>query len=230
MVSVREAGQQRRTPPETPVSTAIQQNCLLLNADYKPIKVIDWERAITMLLDDTAEMVENYTGMLVRSATLALPWPAVLRLKRYVRDRTRIRFTRQNVLARDNFACAYCGVRPVKKDGKPDLGELTLDHIVPRAQSKSHTVKLPWNGKTVPVTCWENVVACCQSCNSSKADRTPAQAGMTLHSTPKAPNATDILRMTLYKVLVPSEWTEWLPEGWRGPEGETYWDVELDPT
>jgi hypothetical protein len=53
---------------------------------------------------------------------------------------------------------------------------------------------------------------------------------MTLHSTPKAPNATDILRMTLYKVLVPSEWTEWLPEGWRGPEGETYWDVELDPT
>lgn len=204
---------------------AQHSSVLLLNANFTPLKVIDWERAITLLLEETAELIEDYAGRFVRSELLAMPWPAVLRLKKFVKERTRLRFTRANVLARDNYTCGYCGVRPTKK-GRPDIEELTLDHVVPRAQSKNHTVKLPWSGQTVPVTCWLNVTSACQACNTLKAARTPAQAGMTLRLLPKAPTAGDILRMTLSRKHIPSEWTSYLPDG--AKEWSGYWTDPLD--
>ena len=207
------------------MSSEGQTSVLLLNADYTPLKIIDWERAITLLLEETAELIEDYAGRFVRSELLSMPWPAVLRLKKFVRDRARMRFTRANVLARDNYTCGYCGKRPSKK-GRPDVEDLTLDHVVPRAQAKNHQVTLPWNKKIVAVTCWENITCACSECNMLKADRTPAQAGMTLKVTPRAPLPGDILRMSLAKRVIPDEWREYLPKDspWRN-----YWDGELEP-
>lgn len=203
-----------------------QANTLLLNADFTPLKIIDWERAITLLLEETAELLEGYVDRFVHSELLAMPWPAVLRLKKFVKERTRLRFTRSNVLARDNFTCSYCGKKPTKKGGRPDVEDLTLDHVVPRAQAKNHQVVLPWNKKVVPVTSWDNVASACTSCNSTKAARTPAQAGMTLRIIPRPPTAADILRMTLGRKLIPSEWQSYLPEG--AKEWANYWNEPLD--
>lgn len=204
------------------MSTAV----LLLNMDYKPIKVITWERAITLILDERAEMVEAYVGRWVRSVSDRMEWPAVVRLTTYVRNKARIRFNRQNVLARDAYQCAYCGIQPRTKQGTPDLYELTLDHVIPRAQSKGGTVKAWRSGSTIAVTCWQNVVTACQTCNLRKADRTPEQAGMQLTFEPRVPSPTDVLRMSLRKTRAPTEWAEYLPEGasaWQG-----YWVDELD--
>lgn len=219
---------------ETAVSAAQPSHALLLNADFQPIKVIDWERAVTMLIDDIAEIVEEYAGHLVRSVTTAMPWPAVLRLKRYAKSRVRMRFNRQNVLARDGWTCGYCGVAPRLSNGRPRIEDLTLDHVVPRAQASStHTVRLPWNGKIVPVTCWENVITCCGDCNSKKANRTPNEAGFKLRGLPRNPSAADVLRMTLRKYTIPREWISYLPKGaaaWGGGGvSDDYWTVELDP-
>lgn len=197
---------------------------LCLNADYQPLKVVPWKEAVLMVLDGRAELVTGYVDRLVRSASTSMPWPAVIRLQKYVQQAKRLRFNRQNVLARDGYTCAYCGCQPVTKRGKPDLSELTLDHVIPRAQSKNGRVRTS-EGSFLSVTCWENVVTACVPCNMKKADRTPGQAGMKLHLKPRTPSSMDVVRMMLTKVEIPAEWEDYLPadSGWRG-----YWTAELE--
>lgn len=201
------------------------RHALLLNADYQPLRVVSWERAMLLLLDDRAEMVEQYVGVFVRTVSRAFPWPAVLRLKRYVSAMPRVRFTRWNVLSRDGYRCAYCGAQPVDARGRLHIEELTLDHVVPRAQARRGQVR-SLTGSWVPITCWENVVTACLTCNLRKADRTPAQAGMRLLLAPRVPNPVDALRMSLRRIPVPEEWREYLPAGATGWTG--YWTDELE--
>jgi 5-methylcytosine-specific restriction endonuclease McrA len=209
-------------PPAHP-----QANVLLLNVNYDPLKVVTWERATLLLLEGRAELVEAYAGRLIRSVSQSMPWPAVIRLTEYVRQRTRIRFNRQNVLARDGYKCAYCGVAPKTKQGTPRLEDLTLDHVIPRAQSRNAQVRMYRTGKVVNVTCWENIVCACVDCNIRKADRDPDQAGMRLLVQPRAPTSVDVLRMHLRKARIPQEWVSYLPDG--AKEWASYWTEELEP-
>jgi len=182
---------------------------LLLNADFKPIKVIPWERAIVLIYDEKAELVQAYEGQQIRSVSTSMPMPAVLSLRKYVSSRGKLRFNRQNVLARDDYECAYCGVRPCAKSGRPDLEQLTLDHVIPRAQSKGGFV-VSMEGRRLGVTCWENVVTACILCNTQKGDRTPIQSNMALRFKPRIPTQGDLLRMSLYRVSIQAEWREYL--------------------
>lgn len=205
---------------------------LLLNADYTPIKVIDWQRAIVMLLDRKVALVEEYAGKLIRSTSIDMAFPAVVALKKYVKVASQSKFNRANVLARDGYQCMYCMTKPKTPTGRPDISELTIEHIVPRAQGRVSlyrgrmipVVTLPWNGKVVPVTCWENVVAACYDCNLTKRDRTPAEAGMKLHKHPTKPSAWDVVRMSFLRMRIPEEWKDYLPEGSGWAD---YWDGEL---
>ena len=212
------------------MSTVAPHQALLLNANYAPMAVIPWERAVYLLIDEVADLVQGYIGKAVRSASAEMPWPAVLRMRRFVKSRSRVRFNRLNVLARDGFQCCYCGAKPRLSNGKPRREDLTLDHVVPRSKAKNHMVTLPWNGKRVPVTCWENIVCCCQSCNHAKADRTPEQAEMKLHWIPTTPTTLDVVRIRVQRSAIPNEWLDYIPESWRqgADPNETYWDVELD--
>jgi len=73
---------------------------------------------------------------------------------------------REAVRARDKDMCRYCG-KPVRwTDRKGPLGG-TYDHVDP-------------NGPNT----LENLVVSCRSCNSSKCDRTPTEAGMILRPVP----------------------------------------------
>lgn len=187
-------------------------NVLQLNADYTPMKVIRWQRAVELSLDEKVVQVVAYPGRFVRSASLAMPWPAVVALRRYAAIRGKVRFSSRNVQARDNFACAYCGVRPTQGDGRPDRLQLTLDHVIPRAHARDGQVYLPWTRRWVSVTCWENAATACRGCNFRKADRTPAQAGMLLRIFPRVPTQHDALRMSLSRLVErPDVRAEWLP-------------------
>lgn len=191
-------------------------HALLLNADYQPIKVISWKRAMSLVLEEKASLVIEYVGEVVRSVSRVFGRPAVVRLNTYRRPKGRLRYCPPNVLARDDYRCAYCDARG------PGV-KLTLDHVVPRAQARNGQVVLPWNGKRVPVTCWENVITACYDCNALKADRTPAQAKMPLRSNPRTPTALDMLRMSLNRMRIPAEWVDFLPDG----SERTYWTAEL---
>ncbi len=185
---------------------------LQLNADYTPMRVVGWEHAVELVLDGRAMLVEALPGKYVRSEKLVLPWPAVIALKRYHVIRGRAKFSGKNVVVRDLGVCSYCGSAPRLLDGRIDRDELTLDHVVPRAQARDGVVFLPWSRKWVNVSSWENATTACRACNSFKADRTPAQAGMTMRVYPRNPTQNDVLRMALSKVRrVPREWVAYLP-------------------
>ncbi|MCR4513255.1 HNH endonuclease [Aeromicrobium sp. 50.2.37] len=133
---------------------------LVLNASYEPLQRVSLRHAIKMLVREVAVIEEEDEGTFG-----PFPKPKVLRLVRYVVTRWRHRrghlCTKSAVKARDKM-CGYCGGRAE-----------TVDHIVPRSR-----------GGTLS---WENAVAACLRCNHRKADRTPAEAGMTLLVTPAVP-------------------------------------------
>ena len=163
---------------------------LILNASYEPLHVCSVKRAITLLMQEVAERVLDGDRVL-RTPTLVVPVPSVIRLRRYVRrpHRQRVAFNRKNVFRRDDHSCQYCGAHG---------HDLTLDHVLPRSRGGPTT--------------WENVVACCRRCNASKRDRTPEEARMALRRRPRAPA---FMFTSAYGVLpdVDPAWEAYLPTG-----------------
>ena len=142
----------------------LQSPVLVLNATYEPVNVCAARRAIILILNGVA-LAEEETNRIVRSTSLAMPIPSVIRLLEYRRIPHQARaLSRKNILLRDHNTCQFCG------QALPS-SELTLDHVIPRSQG----------GKSA----WENLVACCHPCNNEKGDHTPEQAGMKLLRTPR---------------------------------------------
>src|SRR5262245_39571130 len=100
---------------------------LVLTHAYEPHRVVSWQRAITMFLGGKVEVLSEFEED-VRSVTITIKMPAVVRLVRAVQQHPRrgVKFSRANVLARDAFACQYCSRRLSPR-------ELTFDHVIPRA-------------------------------------------------------------------------------------------------
>ncbi len=142
---------------------------LVLNADMQPLQRVSLRHAVRMLVRAVAEVHDHEPDRLIG----VWPMPTVVRLVRYVYVRWRHTagpaWTRQGILARDKGRCGYCAAPAT-----------TVDHIVPRSQQGRNT--------------WLNTVAACYACNQSKADRTPAQAGMVLRVEPSVPTWADIAR------------------------------------
>ena len=137
---------------------------LVLNASYEPINVCGARRALVLVLKGVAA-AEEQSPHCVHSSRAAVRLPSVIRLLEYRRIPHQTRsLSRKNILMRDRYTCQYCQ-RPLPS------GELTLDHVIPRSRSGE--------------TAWENLVACCHSCNNRKGNRTPDEAGMRLTKPPR---------------------------------------------
>lgn len=188
----------------------MEPDVLLLNANHQPLKIINYKRAVILYLEGKVYILEQYANMAIRSMSFVVPWPAVVVLKKFVKAKSKVRFRRHNVLARDDYTCQYCGATPQTTGGRPDMRALTMDHIVPRSRAIHNRVQLPWNGRMVPVTCWDNIVTCCVPCNTYKGSKTPKEAGMKLLSIPSKPTPWQILQiiLTKSKTNVPEEWMD----------------------
>lgn len=137
---------------------------LVLNQNYEPIHVCRVRRAILLVYQGKAEMLEDGLGM-AHTVQLTVPMPSVIRLQHQTkRHRPVYKLTRVGVFHRDEFTCQYCGQK---------AQSLTIDHVIPRFQGGGHT--------------WDNLVAACVSCNRHKAGRTPEQAHMKLLKKPGLP-------------------------------------------
>ncbi len=172
---------------------------LVLDQGYQPHRIISWQRAVCMLFDGKVEIVEEYDDD-IRSVSLTIKMPAVVRLLRKLSGRKRaIKFSRINVATRDDFRCQYCSGRfPLKK--------LTYDHVVPRCRG----------GKTS----WENIVMACYDCNGKKGKLTPDEAGLQLRKTPVKPSWLPLVAFRIDAASsVPEAWANWLY--WHGTLEET---------
>ena len=88
-----------------------QTATLLLSQGYEPIKVIPWQRAITLLSLGKVEVIEEYDAE-IRAVSLVIKIPAVVRLIRAFRRHAKpVKFSRVNIYARDGYKCQYCGVK-----------------------------------------------------------------------------------------------------------------------
>ena len=171
---------------------------LLLNASYEPLKVVDWRKAITLWCQGKVEVISVYDRE-VRSVSLSVKLPSVIRLLRYItikRHFNLVPFSRANIYARDDHTCQYCG-----RTLSPDT--LTFDHVVP----------VRYGGRKD----WDNIVTSCVPCNRRKGGRTPAEAGMRIMRTPRRPVRPATVRIAVGRRDAPDSWRDYL-----------YWNVELD--
>jgi 5-methylcytosine-specific restriction endonuclease McrA len=175
---------------------------LVLDLRYTPVARVSWTRAVTLLWLGKAEVIEEYEDWTVRSVTLEIKVPSVIRfLRAILRGKRIVRFSRENVYARDSGRCQYCG-RAVSR------AEATFDHVIPRARG----------GRTQ----WENVVISCLPCNQRKGGRTPLEAGLRIRTMPVKPKKLpDTLRLTFrFEGGMPASWRGWLRDF-------SYWNGEL---
>jgi 5-methylcytosine-specific restriction endonuclease McrA len=140
--SVEPRPQALPAPMQTPV--------LVLNASYEPINICGARRALILILKGVARSEEEHS-ILLHAARIHLPMPSVIRLLEYRRIPHQTRaLSRKNILLRDRNTCQYCAeMLPAS--------ELTLDHVIPRSRGG--------------VSTWENLVACCHSCNRRKGNQ-----------------------------------------------------------
>ena len=176
------------------------EQTLLLNATYEPLKVVHWQKAITLWCQGKVEIIASHDRE-IRAVSFSLKLPSVIRLLRYVRIKKRfdyVPFSRANIYARDGYTCQYCSHQfPTQ--------ELTFDHVVPVSQGGRKD--------------WENIVTCCVSCNRRKGGRTPSEARMRLVKPPRRPDSAPAIRITIGLRNAPDSWRDYLS-----------WNLELDET
>ena len=174
------------------------EQTLLLNATYEPLKIVHWQKAVTLWCQGKVEVIDVYDRE-IHAVSFSIKLPSVIRLLRYIKIKRRfdyVPFSRANIYARDDHRCQYCG------ESFP-TSELTFDHVQPVAQGGRKD--------------WENIVTACVMCNRTKGGRTRAEAGMHLKRVPKRPTSAPALRITIGLRTAPESCRDYL-----------YWNVELD--
>lgn len=161
---------------------------LVLNQNYEPLNVCRVRRAVVLLYQRKAEMLENGVGF-IHSASQDFQVPSVIRLPYLVKRpfRTERKLTRLEVFNRDHYTCQYCG---------KETRQLTIDHIIPRYRGGQHT--------------WENVVSACIACNRRKAGKTPEEAGMRLRRPPSPPQRRHLFYIPSHYLQTRDEWQRYL--------------------
>lgn len=196
------------------IASILQRPTLVLNRNWQPINVATVARALVMLWNETARVVDPADYQLydwsdwstltpaqgepfVRAVRQRLRVPEVISLTVFDRMPVgTVTFSRRNVFKRDHFTCQYC-------NQQPGSDQLTIDHVVPRSQGGQST--------------WTNCVLACLDCNGKKADRTPAQAKMRLRTEPVRPHWRPFY----------SDYTMRI-ESWSKFVSEAYWNAELE--
>jgi 5-methylcytosine-specific restriction endonuclease McrA len=142
-------------------------HALVLNATYEPLCVVSSRRAVVLVIGGKAVPVEESDETL-RSETLAVRVPLVIRLAHYIRVpyRATVPMTRRAIFARDGGRCVYCAAPAT-----------SIDHVVPRSRGGTHS--------------WDNVVSCCRRCNHAKADRALVELGWRIPQQPRAPSGAE---------------------------------------
>ncbi len=195
----------RCIPREQPLSASV----LVLNRNYTAVRVVSARRAFSLLYRNCAEVIdahdeqwevldfESWVGVSrerTRVAGAQEPYvctprhrilvPRVIRLVSYDKvPRREVKFSRRNILARDEHRCQYCGKRL-------PTSQLSLDHVTPKSRGGKST--------------WTNVVTACNPCNTRKGGRMPWEASMKLRKVPappkKNPSLADKVESPSYRV------------------------------
>jgi len=156
------------------------QNCIVLNGDYTYLNTVNWQKAIKLIVKGKATVLK-YTETVIKTAeNVIVKIPAVMKLIKIIRTiyRTKVPFSKKNIMIRDDFTCQYCG------KGK----ELTIDHVIPVSRGGKST--------------FENCVTACKYCNNTKSNKLPSEIHMYLKKKPTSPTISEFTRIRSIKTGV----------------------------
>ncbi|MFH2218929.1 MAG: HNH endonuclease [Pseudomonadota bacterium] len=158
-------------------------HCILLNADYTFLNMVNWRRAMCLVAKGKVQILKQSERVIRTAEGLAVKVPAVMKLIKLIRTLyiSRVPFSKKNVLVRDGFKCAYCGA---------ERERLTIDHIIPKSRGGQ--------------TNFDNCVSSCKPCNNRKGGNTPREAQMYLRAKAYQPTISEFLRLKVQKLGINS--------------------------
>ena len=156
---------------------------LQIDISGRPVGLIAWHRAATMLWDGRATAIEVEDGKYWRSPSVNIPKSRIIQTHDYIKLRPLkdSQVIKRVLFGRDKYRCQYC-------DKQLTRHTATIDHVKPRAAflregrpaSDAHT--------------YSNTVTCCSKCNTKKGDRLPYECGMMPKGTsPRVPTYVQVL-------------------------------------
>ncbi len=196
------------------VARILQRPTLVINRNWQPVNVATVARALTLVWNRTAQVIDPDSFQLydwedwsqlapkdgepfIQAVTRRFRAPEVISLSHYDRVPTAVvAFSRRNLFTRDHYTCQYCG-------DQPGSSELTIDHVIPRSRGGLST--------------WENCVLACVECNKKKADRTVEQSHMRLRKKPIRPRWRPLYASSGFRI---ESWSKFL--------SEAYWNAEIE--
>lgn len=147
------------TPPALALDITMDENGQLTHAI--PTKWEDW---VNLPVRDT--------DLSLSMAHKAIRAPLVIVRPGYAANTLKMpRLTRNAILERDGYTCAYSGKKLPKE-------RLNLDHVLPRSRG----------GKDE----WGNLVACDKDINFKKGNKLNSEAGLVLQKVPRQPKAIPV--------------------------------------
>ena len=199
--------------------SALNESVLVLNRLWQAVNVCTARRALCLLFQGHAQVVQAMDGdfvtldfdrwrdfspddfnnyAAVQTISFRIRAPKVILLVFFDRlPRKEIKLTRHNIFERDRHQCQYCG-RMLSRQ------ELNLDHVIPRDRG----------GQTT----WENIVCSCIECNTRKGNHTPREANMKLLRAPRRPK---------WRPFITISHTRFQDEHWRRFLDPSLWNVEF---
>ena len=168
--------------------------CVVLNADYSFLNVVDWKRAVCLLIKDKVKVLRYSAKTVMTGEGVSVRVPLIIRLIKFIRMvyRSRVPFSKKNILIRDGFKCAYC---------QKHSGRLTIDHIVPKSRG----------GRTE----FENCVTACRVCNLKKGNQLPSEAQMYPQVKAYQPTISEFLQLKVKQLGIDEmlkNMLQWLSE------------------
>lgn len=153
----------------------IKESVILINADYRPLGLISWQKAIKLIAKGKVDIVK-YSDIVIYNfeKTIKIILPKIIKLIKYVRMLygKKVPFNKHNLLIRDNYTCIYCGCRLTKDTA-------TIEHIKPKS--------------TGGLSTFDNTGVACFPCNNKKDNKTCQQANMYPKIKPYTPTISEFI-------------------------------------
>ncbi len=156
----------------------MKSTVLLLNADYSPLCLISWQKAVKLICKAKVEIIKTSKKVIHNfEKTLEIFIPEVIRLMKYVRNlwKVRVPFNKRHITIRDDNTCQYCG-KEIKHGG-------SIDHVIPKSKG----------GKSN----FDNCVLACVPCNNKKDNRSCSEAKMYPKHQPFTPTIQEFMTLTV---------------------------------
>lgn len=131
-----------------------------VNGSYMMHTMESWmDMHMTEQFDEQSQYAEQFDTdganeyETLSTVSMEIPVPEIIILHDYNKIPQRfVKFSKGNLLIRDDYECAYCGC-------SLDMDTSTIDHIQPSSKGGE--------------TSWENCTSACKKCNHNKGDALP---------------------------------------------------------